>query len=347
MTGKKSFTYAQAGVDIGRGDEAKKRIKALVESTYNDQVVGGYGHFGGCFSGRFEGISDPVTVSSCDSVGTKIKIACMMSKHDTIGIDIVHHCVNDIAVMGARPLFFLDYIGIAKSDPSIVEQIIKGLAHGCQNAGTALIAGEIAEMPEIYNQGEYDLAGFIVGVVEKSKILDGSRIKAGNLVYGFRSNGLHTNGYTLARKIAFEHMGWKPDQNVDGLEISIGQALLKPHKLYLPIIEKLKDDQSLNGLAHITGGGIGGNLQRIIPPGLTYSINAANWDTPPIFRILQEAGNVESAEMYRTFNMGIGLVCIVDERFAREVDARFSGFDETPIFMGEIIAGDKPALKIN
>lgn len=347
MTEKKSFTYADAGVDIKRGDEAKKRIKSLVESTYTDKVIGGYGHFGGCFSGRFEGIENPVTVSSCDSVGTKIKVACFMHKHDTVGIDIVHHCANDIAVMGAQPLFFLDYLGIGKSEPDMVEQIIGGLAVGCKNAKTALIAGEIAEMPEIYHEGEYDLAGFIVGVVDKNKILDGSRIKPGDLIYGFKSNGLHTNGYTLARKIAFEHMGWKADQVILELSESIGEALLRPHKLYLPMITRLRDNPALKGFAHVTGGGIVGNLKRIFPKGLTFKIDSGNWQIPPLFTLLQKSGNVAAEEMFRTFNMGIGLVYVINRDSAEEVASVYDKSDDIPIRIGEVISGDKPALKID
>ena len=254
MTDKKSFTYAGAGVDIDRADQAKSRIKKLIESTYNDKVIGGFGQFGGCFSGKFEGYQDPITVSSSDGVGTKIKIAIMMQKYDTVGIDIVHHCVDDIAVMGAEPQFFLDYIGMGKLDPGIVEDIVSGLAVGCKNSGMALIAGETAEMPDIYSPGEFDLAGFIVGVVDRAKILDGSATKAGDLIYGFASNGLHTNGYTLVRRIVFEHKGWTHDKYFPELNRTIGEALLEPHKLYIDVIRKLRDNKGVRGFAHVTGG---------------------------------------------------------------------------------------------
>jgi phosphoribosylformylglycinamidine cyclo-ligase len=347
MSNKKSFTYASAGVDIDKADAAKSKIKALIESTFNKNVVGGFGHFGGCYSGKFEGFDDPITVSSSDSVGTKIKIACMMKKYDTVGIDIVHHCVNDIAVMGAQPQFFLDYIGIGKLEPGTIEEIIKGLVIGCKNAGTALIAGETAEMPDIYNPGEFDLAGFIVGVVDRNKIIEGSKIESGDIVLGFKSNGLHTNGYTLARKIAFEHMGWAPDKYMDELGMSIGEALLTPHKLYLPAIEKLRDQSYVKGFAHVTGGGIVGNLKRIFREGLTFEINASAWEIPPIFKVLQEAGNVEPKEMFRAFNMGIGLVCIVSEDAIVKVEESFDDSENKPIIVGRVMEGQQPRLNLN
>jgi phosphoribosylformylglycinamidine cyclo-ligase len=345
MTEKKSFTYSSAGVDIDRADEAKGRIKKLIETTYNKNVIGGFGHFGGCFSGRFEDYDDPITVSSSDSVGTKIKIACLMKKYDTVGIDIVHHCVNDIAVMGAEPQFFLDYIGIGKLEPGIVEDILKGLVEGCKNAGTALIGGETAEMPDIYNEGEFDLAGFIVGVVDRQKIIDGSRIKQGDLIYGFKSNGLHTNGYTLARRVVFDHMNWKHDKNFPELGMSIGEALLVPHRLYLPIIQKLRNKPFIKGFAHVTGGGIVGNLKRIFLQGLAFEIDTSKWEVPPIFNILMEAGNIERSEMFRAFNMGIGLLCVVDKSISEGMLAKQVDSEDRPILLGEVVEGDKPELK--
>lgn len=343
MTEKKSLTYAEAGVDIERADQAKGRIKALIESTYTDKVVGGFGQFGGCFSGKFEGYDDPITVSSADGVGTKIKIAIMMKKYDTVGLDIVHHSVNDIAVMGAQPQFFLDYLGLGRLEAGIVEEVVGGLADGCKNAGIALIAGETAEMPDIYSEGEFDLAGFIVGVVERAKIIDGSKITDGDLVYGFKSNGLHTNGYSLARKIVFEHQGWPYDKHFPELKRTIGEALLEPHKLYLNEIQKLRDHADIKGFAHVTGGGIEGNLSRIIPSGLTFEIDTANFEAPAIFDILQQAGNVETAEMYRAFNMGIGLIGVVDKASKPELFDCLND-EEKPILIGKIIAGDSPNL---
>ncbi len=249
--------------------------------------------------------------------------------------------------MGAQPLFFLDYIGIGRAEPDIAEQIISGLAEGCKNAETALIAGEIAELTDIYHEGEYDLAGFVVGVVDKNKILDGSRIKPGDLVYGFESNGLHTNGYTLARKIAFEHMGWKADQVITELGESIGEALLRPHKLYLPMIKKLRDNPAIKGFAHVTGGGIVGNLKRIFPEGLTFKIDSGKWRVPPLFTLLQKSGNVETEEMFRTFNMGIGMLYVVAKDSAEEVVSVFNGSADMPLRIGEVVSGDKPALKID
>ncbi|MBD3216869.1 MAG: phosphoribosylformylglycinamidine cyclo-ligase [candidate division Zixibacteria bacterium] len=347
MSKKKSFTYASAGVDIDKADAAKSKIKSLIESTFNDKVVGGFGHFGGCYSGKFKGFDDPITVSSSDGVGTKIKIACMMKKYDSVGIDIVHHCVNDIAVMGAHPQFFLDYIGIGKLEPGTIEEILKGLVAGCKNANMALIAGETAEMPDLYRPGEFDLAGFIVGVVDRSKIIDGSKIEAGDVVLGFKSNGLHTNGYTLARKIAFEHMGWNPDKHFDELGMSIGEALLTPHKLYLPAIEKLRDKSSVKGFAHVTGGGIVGNLSRIFRDGLSFDIDTSKWEIPPVFTILQEAGNVEKSEMFRAFNMGIGLTCIVSEDGVGEIVDSFSDSEDKPIVIGRVVEGKEPQLNLD
>lgn len=343
MNEKRHLTYAEAGVDIERGDEATRKIKKLIESTYNAKVIGGFGHFGGCFSGRFEGFEEPVLVSSADGVGTKIKIACMLKKYDTVGLDIVHHCVNDIAVMGAHPLYFLDYIGLGRLEPGTVEDIVRGLATGCRNAGTALIAGETAEMPDIYNEGEFDLAGFIVGLVDRKKIIDGSNIIEGDKIYGFRSSGLHTNGYTLARKIAFEAAGWAPDQYIDELGETIGGALLTPHKLYLDIIASLRKRDSVRGFAHVTGGGIAGNLSRIMPHGLTFRIDTASWQVPKIFSLLQKRGNVETAEMFRAFNMGIGLICVAESHAGEEL---FSGVesDDRPFLIGEVVKGDKPQL---
>ena len=343
MNEKKHLTYAEAGVDIERGDEATRKIKKLIESTYNARVIGGFGHFGGCFSGRFEGIEEPVLVSSADGVGTKIKIACMLKKYDTVGLDIVHHCVNDIAVMGAQPLYFLDYIGLGRLEPGTVEEIVGGLAAGCRNAGTALIAGETAEMPDIYNEGEFDLAGFIVGLVDRKKIIDGANIVTGDKIYGFPSSGLHTNGYTLARKIAFEAAGWAPDHYIDELGDTIGDALLTPHKLYLDIIAGLREREFVRGFAHVTGGGIAGNLSRIMPAGLTFRIDTGSWQVPKIFGLLQKHGNVETAEMFHAFNMGIGLLCVVDRRADDDLFSGMEG-DDRPVLIGEVIKGDKPQL---
>lgn len=345
MTEKKSFTYAGAGVDIDRADEAKSRIKNLIESTYNKNVIGGFGHFGGCYSGKFEGYKNPITVSSSDGVGTKIKIACMMNKYDTVGIDLVHHCVNDIAVMGADPQFFLDYIGAGKLEPRIIEEILKGLVTGCNNAGTALIGGETAEMPDLYSEGEFDLAGFIVGVVDREKIVDGSKIKPGDLIYGFKANGLHTNGYSLARRIVFDHKGWSPDKNFPELGMSIGEALLIPHKLYLSEIRDLREKPFIKGFAHVTGGGIIGNLKRIFSKGLTFVIDTSKWEIPEIFNVLQQAGNVETSEMFRAFNMGIGLLCVADKGTTEEKLAEQIKSDDKPILLGEVVEGVKPELK--
>jgi len=346
MTEKKSISYSDAGVDLGRGDRAKARIKALVESTFTEGVAAGFGHFGACFSGRFDGFDDPVMVSSTDSVGTKVKIACLMKKYDTVGLDIVNHCINDIAVMGAEPKFFLDYIGIGRLEPATVEKIIEGLAKACRNAGVALIGGEMAELPDLYQAGEFDLVGFIVGVVERRLMLDGSAIREGDLIYGFPSDGLHTNGYTLARKIVFEHKGWEVGRYFNELGSTIGEALLTPHRLYLPIIRSLRAKSGVKGFAHITGGGIVGNLKRIFSPGLTFRIDSTAWEIPVLFRLLQEAGNVDRAEMFRVFNMGIGLIGVIDREKAEQELAALHDRDR-PILIGEVVKGDIPLLQID
>jgi phosphoribosylformylglycinamidine cyclo-ligase len=300
--------YARAGVDVDLGNKLKRRIQSLVRQTHGPQVLGKIGGFGGLFRANFKGMRDPILVSSIDSVGTKLKIAFAMNKHDTVGADMVNHCVNDIAVVGARPLFFLDYIGCEKLEPRVFDQLLRGFSRACRAAGCALIGGETAQLPDMYRKGEYDLAGCIVGVVDRTKMIDGRKIKAGDVILGLASNGLHTNGYSLARKILFEKMKLNPRK--------IGKELLRVHKNYQPQLGKVPNG-IIKGLAHITGGGLVDNVPRVLPKNCDAVIETKSWQVPRIFKILQEKGRVSSAEMYQVFNMGIGMVAIVAERDAK------------------------------
>ena len=308
----KKKAYARAGVDVDLGNKLKRRVQTLVRRTHGPQVLGKSGGFGGLFAPNFSGMREPVLVASIDGVGTKLKIAFAMNKHDTVGADLVNHCVNDIAVLGARPLFFLDYVGCEKLEPRIFDQLLHGFARGCRLAGCALIGGETAQMPRMYRKGEYDLAGCIVGVVDRARIIDGSNIKSGDVILGLASNGLHTNGYSLARKILFETMGLKIGSYLPGSTITVGEELLRVHKNYQQLLAKVPSG-IIKGLAHITGGGLIDNLPRILPKTCNAVIDTKSWRVPPIFQILQRNGNVDPAEMYQVFNMGIGMVAIVSE----------------------------------
>jgi len=308
-------SYARAGVDVALGNRVKSGIGALVRPTHGPEVLGGIGGFGGLFRPDFRGrgIKNPVLVSSVDGVGTKLKLAFMTNRHDTIGADLVNHCVNDIAVTGARPLFFLDYIAAAKLDPHVLRQIITGLSRACKASGCALIGGETAQMPGLYSQGEYDLAGSITGVVDRGDLLDGSRVKVGDALVGLPSNGLHTNGYSLARKVLFDLLGLKLSDRPAGLGTTIGAELLKIHRSYLPAFEKLRQmkGKPLHAAAHITGGGLIDNLPRVLPAGCDAEINPLSWKVPAIFGIIGKGGAVDMMEMYQVFNMGIGMVLVV------------------------------------
>lgn len=304
--------YARAGVDVDLGNRLKRRIQTLVRQTHGPQVLGKIGGFGGLFVPDFSRMREPVLVASIDSVGTKLKIAFAMDKHDTVGADLVNHCVNDIAVLGARPLFFLDYIGCEKLESHIFDQLLHGFARACRSAGCALIGGETAQMPGIYRRGEYDLAGCIVGVVDRARIIDGSNIKPGDAILGLASNGLHTNGYSLARKILFGKMRLKIGSRLPGLNVPVGEELLRVHKNYQPMLAKVPAG-IIKGLAHITGGGLIDNLPRILPKSCDAVIDTKSWGAPPIFQILQRNGDVDPAEMYQVFNMGIGMVAIMSE----------------------------------
>lgn len=306
--------YRQSGVDIDAGNEVVRRIKAMAKATYTPGVLSGVGSFGGLFA--LDGqVEDPVLVASADGVGTKLKVAFMTGIHDTIGVDLVNHCVNDILVQGARPLFFLDYLATGRLSPDVAEQIVKGVATACTTNRCALLGGETAEMPGFYADGEYDVAGFIVGVVSRSRVVDGRRIVAGDALIGLPSSGLHTNGYSLARRIVFDHLRLTPDSEVEALGTTVGAALMAPHRSYLPVIEPLLTSGVIKGMAHITGGGLTENLPRTMPEGRTHEVDRGSWVVPPLFAWLQRAGGIADDEMFRAFNMGVGmvLVCADDE----------------------------------
>ncbi|HYJ04789.1 MAG TPA: phosphoribosylformylglycinamidine cyclo-ligase [Chthoniobacterales bacterium] len=311
----KKKAYARAGVDVDLGNLVKRRIQARVKNTHGPEVLGKVGGFGGLFAPNFSGMREPVLVASVDGVGTKLKIAFALDRHDTVGADLVNHCVNDIAVLGARPLFFLDYIGAERLEPRVFDQLLSGFSKACRAAGCALIGGETAQMPGMYRKGEYDLAGCIVGVVDRSKMIDGSAIRPGDVILGLRSNGLHTNGYSLARKILFEQMRLKPESKIAGLKRSLGAELLRVHQNYQPLLAKVPSGM-IHGLAHITGGGLIDNLPRVLPANCDAAIDTKCWRIPPIFEFLQRHGKVDRTEMFQVFNMGIGMVAIVAEKDA-------------------------------
>jgi phosphoribosylformylglycinamidine cyclo-ligase len=313
--------YARAGVDVDLGNRLKRQIHSLMKKTHPaaaGQVIGKIGGFGGLFRANFAGMRAPVFVASIDGVGTKLKIAFAMNKHDTVGADLVNHCVNDIAVLGARPLFFLDYIGCEKLEPKVFQGLLRGFSRACRSAGCALLGGETAQMPGMYRKGEYDLAGCIVGVVDRAKIINGSKIKPGDLILGLVSNGLHTNGYSLARKILFDKMRLKASSHLPGSTITVGKELLRVHKNYQPLLKTVSSGM-IKGLAHITGGGLIDNVPRILPSNCDAIIEMKSWRVPRIFQILQENGSVGTEEMYQIFNMGIGMVVIVAQQHAQRI----------------------------
>jgi phosphoribosylformylglycinamidine cyclo-ligase len=316
--------YAAAGVDVDLGNQVKSRIHDRVKVTHGPEVLGKVGGFGGLFCPNFKGMKEPVLVSSVDGVGTKLKLAFALDRHDTVGQDLVNHCVNDIAVVGARPLFFLDYIGAERLEPRVFEQLIKGFTKACAEAGCALIGGETAQMPGMYQRGEYDLAGTIVGVVDRAKMIDGSRIRPGDVVIGLASDGLHTNGYSLARKVLFETMGLRTVDRLRGLKKSIGEELLRVHRNYQPLLASLPG-KSLKGLAHITGGGLIDNLPRVLPANCDAVIETKSWTVPALFQAIQEGGKINSDEMYQVFNMGIGMVIVASAKDAGELVAKTKG----------------------
>ena len=337
----KPVTYADAGVDITRGDRAKDRIKYLAQKTFTRNVLGGIGGFGALYRLDLQKFKSPILVSSADGVGTKLKIAFEMGLHSSVGADLVNHCVNDIAVQGATPLFFLDYFASGKLDPEVTETVVSGLADGCRANGCALIGGETAQMPGFYADGEYDLAGFIVGAVDRDKLVTGAEIKAGDVLIGFPSTGLHTNGYSLARKLLFEVGGYKASQYVTAIKEKAGAALMKTHRSYLHVIQKLVAAGLTNGMAHITGGGITENLPRILPKGTGAQIELGSWPVLPIFEHLRELGQVSQDEMMRTFNMGVGLIAVIPAAKFTRAKTLLDRAEEKFFVIGRIVKGEK------
>jgi phosphoribosylformylglycinamidine cyclo-ligase len=337
---KPGLSYKDAGVDIGAATAALSQIKTFVNRTFDDNVLRDIGSFGAMYRFDTKGMEEPVLVSSVDGVGTKLKLAFMMDKHDTIGIDLVSHCVNDILVQGARPIFFLDYLACGHLDPRVVVEVIKGLTNGCRYAGCALIGGETAEMPDMYREGEYDVAGTIVGVVDRKKIVDGSSIEDGDVIIGLASSGLHTNGYSLARKICFERAGKSHSDPLPGTDRSIGEALLEPHRSYAKVIQIITKIVTVKGMSHITGGGITDNLPRSLPDDCGAEIDLSAWEVPPIFTFLQEEGGVEESEMLHTFNMGMGYLIIVKESEAQRAIESLVMACEEPKIIGRVVKGD-------
>lgn len=338
---KTSATYKEAGVDIEAGNTFVQKIKPLVKSTFRPEVMTEIGGFGGLFSLNTAKYKNPVLVSGTDGVGTKLKLAFLADRHDTVGIDLVAMCVNDIVVQGAEPLFFLDYLATGKLDPDKAAQIVAGIAEGCRQAGCALIGGETAEMPGFYADGEYDIAGFTVGAVEKDQIIDGSSITVGNKLIGIGSSGLHSNGYSLARRIIFDRMGLTVNDTLPDSDKTVGDELLTPTRIYVRAILNLLKDFRINGIAHITGGGLLENIPRVLPKGCAANVKLGSWVMPTIFSTLQKAGNVEQSEMYRTFNMGIGMVLAVTKSDVDDILSRLNGLGEQAWLLGEVKAMTK------
>lgn len=334
-----SITYKDAGVNIDAAEAAKQRMKALVEGTRTPGVIGGIGAFGGLFAPDFGGLSEPVLVASADGVGTKLKVAFMSGRHDTVGVDIVCHCANDILAQGARPLFFLDYLALGHLTEDVVVSIVAGVAEGCRRAGCALLGGETAEMPDFYARGEYDLAGFIVGLADRARLLDGSAVRPGDVVLGLASDGLHTNGFSLARKVLFDAAGYTVDSMVDTLGAPLGDVLLRPHRCYAPAVLPLLNGGAVHGIAHITGGGLLDNVPRSLPEGCKAVLDRDAWNVPPVFQVIQEAGDVPDAEMFRTFNMGVGLALMVDWDAADTLTTALENAGETVFRIGTVEPG--------
>ncbi len=333
------LSYAAAGVDIDAAHRAMKGVAALVRSTATADTLSELGSFGGLYRVPRDAKS-PVLVASTDGVGTKLKVAFTTGLHGTVGEDLVNHCVNDILVQGARPLFFLDYVGVGKLEPGVVEELVSGVARGCRENGCALLGGETAEMPDMYQPGEYDLAGTIVGMVEEDRVIDGRAIRAGDAIVGLASTGLHTNGYSLARRIVFERMGLAPDSPFPEEDGSVAEVLLRVHKSYLKSLYPLIEAGRVRGLAHITGGGLVDNVPRILPEGVDARFDLGSWNVPPLFRVLQREGGVERGEMFRAFNMGVGMVAVVAAADADAAVRDLSAAGERAWIAGEIVPGD-------
>ncbi|MCP3979527.1 MAG: phosphoribosylformylglycinamidine cyclo-ligase [bacterium] len=338
QTPKRGLTYRDAGVDIDAQDNALDRIKDLVRSTRTPGVLSELGSFGGLFA-LDEAAGPTILVSSADGVGTKLCLAFLSGVHNTCGRDLVNHCVNDILVQGARPLFFLDYIATGRLEPHVLAEVVEGIAAGCRENGCALLGGETAEMPGFYSDGEYDVAGFIVGAVQRDRLLDGRHAATGDVLIGLPSSGLHTNGYSLARKIFFEVEGLAHDDRVAGLDGTVGELLLAEHRSYLEAVAPLLAAGSVHALAHITGGGLTDNLPRVLPEGTSARISRASWEVPALFRFMQEKGGVDEAEMFRTFNMGIGMVLVVAPSDAAAVEKSLDEAGEQHLRIGDVVAG--------
>ncbi|MFN1835542.1 phosphoribosylformylglycinamidine cyclo-ligase [Balneola sp. MJW-20] len=332
---KKPITYKDSGVDIKAGEELVESIKSVVKETHNDSVLSNIGGFGGFFKPDLKGFKNPVFVSSVDGVGTKLIVAFKAERYDSVGQDLVNHCINDIAVCGAKPLFFLDYFSTGKLEKEVGYEVVKGFATACKENGVALIGGETAEMPDIYDAGEFDLAGTIVGIVDEDKVINGSTIEEGDVLLGFRSSGLHTNGYSLARKVLFSK--YDVSQYIEDLGCTLADELLKVHRSYLPLITELKEMKGVHGFSHITGGGLVGNTKRILPEGRKLDVNWESWERPAIYNLIQELGNVPEEDMQATFNLGIGLVCVVSYEEADSVKAAAEKRGEEVFEVGKVL----------
>lgn len=335
-----SISYSDAGVSIDAANETTARIKEMARKTFNQRTLTEIGSFGGMFDAAFPNLKQPILVSSADGVGTKLKIAFLANVHNTVGQDLVNHCINDILVQGARPLFFMDYFAAGKLEPTVATEVIGGIAKACQENDCVLLGGETAEMPGMYETGEYDLAGFIVGIVDKERVIDGKNIRPGDVVLGLPSKGLHTNGYSLARKLLFEISDYSVSTVLPELETTVGNMLLAKHRCYLKSLEGLLDSGVIKGLAHITGGGLLENIPRILPQNTAVEIERGTWTELPIFGLLQKIGKVSTEEMFRTFNMGVGMVVICSEQDAAQIKAHLESNDEICDEIGRVIAGN-------
>lgn len=340
------LTYKDAGVDTKEGERAVSLMKDHVKATFNENVLTGLGSFGSLFNLDVKGMEQPVLVSGTDGVGTKLKIAFLMDKHDTVGIDCVAMCVNDVLCQGAKPLFFLDYIATGKVKAEKIAEIVKGIADGCKQGGSALVGGETAEMPDFYSEGEYDMAGFSVGIVDKSKIITGEKVRPGNKIIGIASSGIHSNGYSLVRKVFFDKMKMGVGDYVEELGMTLGEALITPTKIYAKACDAVVGKYSINGIVHITGGGFYENIPRILPEGCAVSINIGSWEVPPIFPYIKKCGNIDKKEMFSTYNMGVGMMMVVPEEEAEEVLMALREAGETANIIGEIVEekGEKVIL---
>jgi len=332
------LTYKQSGVDIDEGNRAVDLIKGKIKTTYDNNVIGDLGNFSGLYSLKdFTNMTEPVLLSSTDGVGTKLKLAQMMNKHDTVGIDLVAMCVNDLICQGAKPLFFLDYIATGKLVVEQVEQIVSGIVDGCKMAGCALVGGETAEMPGMYNQDEYDLAGFSVGIADKENIVSGKNVKSGDTLIGISSSGIHSNGFSFIRKIFLDTYGYKLDQYIDDLGMTLGESLLTPTKIYVKLVLDLLNKYNIKAIAHITGGGVIENITRVIPKGLGIDIQKDSWEKPAIFKMIESFNSIDERELHKSFNMGIGLVLIVDDEKAKEITEYINSTEENAYIIGKVV----------